>query len=422
MSCKEIVTFNIGLSVITPIHIGDGSIYTKIDYIYDQERHRVGFLNPKKWLAFLIENRYLEEYEALNSVDRVIQDNGRKAIDNYKWLSSKGRNDILQSHPELFSSFMNVPESIRQMHDVHRYVKDVFGRPYIPGSSIKGMIRNAIYADLINRAKSDPKKNALIDQIWEDLRNSIRQGKNIKRDFFAAAEMRRLSNLLFLPITDCNGTELSKELQDPFRGILCSDSDPFSNDSLMLTQKLDVVVPRRSTIPRGIPLQRESIRPGSETRFTISLDLAHLRSCGLVHIRSATDILNAVREYRESVINLHEKLLTSQIDNESNSYKDFRYEIQPTDGISCALGGGIGFQSHSLIYVLAPDIEMARRTIVEIFNHQFPRVHTLTKDAYASPRTIKTTIISPDATYPKTIQKTGYGAYKVGICALREVD
>lgn len=34
------------------------------------------------------------------------------------------------------------------MNDLNTFVKDAFGRPYIPGSSLKGALRTAILNDL----------------------------------------------------------------------------------------------------------------------------------------------------------------------------------------------------------------------------------------------------------------------------------
>ena len=423
MSCKDLISFRIGIRIVTPVHIGDGDAYTKLDYVYDRINRKVGFLNPREWLAFLSRNNLLRGYEQQNSTAPYDQKSGI-IFDNHKWLDSVGRRNVIQSNPELFMSVMEIPADIRNLNDIHRHIKDVYGRPYIPGSSIKGMLRNSICADLIQKAKGNPTLNDELTRIWQSLEYAVDNDRNCKGRDFAAQEIRSVEEKIFKTVMNREGKAFKKEIQDPFRGIIVGDSEPLSAESTILVQKQDLVVPRRSEQLSSIPLQRESIRPGMETSFSVTLDRAHLQLSGLGHLKTADDLLAAVKAYRSSVLLLHESKLTKQIEQNQERYRDYRYKVAKSpgeDGATCVLGGGVGFQSHSLLYALAPDEEKGRQLIIKLLSKQFPKVHNPEKDLYAAPRTIKTTMLNPDSTYPKYIQQQGAGRYKLGICALREV-
>lgn len=423
MSSKELVSYRFRLKVITPVHIGDGGKYTKTDYVYDRLSQKVGLLNPKKWQIFLQEHNLLASYESKLLSSPYDQKNGVN-FDNCKWLADVGYKDILDKNPELFLSILCVPSTIKSINDIHRHVKDVFGQPYIPGSSLKGMLRSAILATQIMKAKEDPQQKQAFLKIWSDLETAVTSDIKCKNPRFAAEEMKKIENQLFKIIYDREGNKLGKELGDPFRGLLVGDSEPFPSGSTMICTKDDLVVPLRNAQGAKIPLQRESLCPGAETYFSVTLDLVHLRAAGMESLQSAAALLDCVKSYRSSVIALHERKLTTVIQQESQTYRDYQYKpakIQLSDGATCVLGGGVGFQSHSLLYMLAPSEEEAHQLITKLLNKQFPAVHTPEKDRYAAPRTIKTTFLTPDSTYPGEMQKEGRGRYKLGICALKEV-
>lgn len=419
MSSKELVSFRCRMKVITPIHIGDGKKYTKMDYVYDRQLKKVGILSQQNFFRFLTKENLYNGYQ--DKIRNAEYDNsGNVIFENYPWLTAVGHKNILERHPELFISILDVPEHMRNLNVIDREIRDVFGNPYIPGSSLKGMLRNAVMADLILKAKRDPKTSSRMVQIWQNLDQEIKTNRQSKARNFAASEISALEATLFREIFDQEGKALSRQLADPFRGILVGDSEPFRPDSTMLCAKEDLMVKAGQPDKSKISLQRESLRPGLETTFRVTLDVAHLKAAGIGQICDAATLFDCVKTYRQSVLDLHEKLLTTKFTNNSDlNYKPAR--IEASDGVSCVLGGGVGFQSHSLLYALAPDAVEASRVVANLLDKQFPKVHTAQKDSIAAPRTIKTTTLVPDRTYPSQILKEGKGRYKLGICALREV-
>lgn len=99
------------------------------------------------------------------------------------------------------------------MNDLNTFVKDAFGRPYIPGSSLKGALRTAILNDL----KEDTKENEV------------------------------------------------------FAHLQVLDSETIDLENLKVYQKVDY-----SKTAKPLPLYRECLKPNTEITFTVSFDDKYL--------------------------------------------------------------------------------------------------------------------------------------------------
>ena len=52
------------ITCIAPIHIGNGTVYKAYEYLYDDTRHQVVFLNEVKWIVFLAEHGLMDAFAA----------------------------------------------------------------------------------------------------------------------------------------------------------------------------------------------------------------------------------------------------------------------------------------------------------------------------------------------------------------------
>jgi CRISPR-associated protein Csm5 len=110
----------------------------------------------------------------------------------------------------------------KQPRDFCLFIKNPYGEPYIPGSSLKGAIRTCL--------------------MWGDTKAVNKDGKLIVPE---------------LPVND------------NYNGISISDSEPLSTDDLLLCQKIDVSV---SDKENEIPLLRECLKQSVCAEFTMTLD------------------------------------------------------------------------------------------------------------------------------------------------------
>ncbi len=135
------------LKTITPVHIGTGETLSQIDSFYNNGRwHRVDI---DAVLAAVPESE-------LNSLTIAM------GQPNFQW----GR--YLPTNQPSASYTLPCPEDPRATES-REAIKDVFGRPMIPGSSIKGAIRTALLWDLIG----DDNKEA-----QNDLKGQLQQKSN----------------------------------------------------------------------------------------------------------------------------------------------------------------------------------------------------------------------------------------------------
>jgi CRISPR-associated protein Csm5 len=128
------VNFNLELKVITPVHIGAGEKYTKLDFVFDPGKQQAGLLHEQRWLRWLSEKGRLEQYT------QEMQRQGMH-LDNFRWLDQQNYRNPLEQCKDIFVNIFDVDDRTSAMIDIVRQVKDVHQCPYIPGSSFKGVLR-----------------------------------------------------------------------------------------------------------------------------------------------------------------------------------------------------------------------------------------------------------------------------------------
>jgi len=403
--------FNLEMKIITPVHIGVGDKYTKLDFVYDPEKNQAGLLHEQKWFKWLSERGKLEQYT------QEMQRQGMR-LDNFRWLYQQGIRDPLNQCRETMINVIDVDQDTSAMNDIARQVKDVNQCPYIPGSSFKGSLRTAVMTALIHDAyQAGGQQAARLKTIWNDFSKLVLDPYNndaCRINEESSKLIEQINEVFFQPVLNGRGREMELHLADPFRGILVGDSRPFARESTLLVKKHDLVMPAVKNPVSEISLWRESIRPGCTTQFQVSLNLNHLRATGLERIKDAESLIKCVSIYRQVVLDNHERILIAKI---KESPLASQYKLQPLYQVQgyqlMSLGGGIGLPTKSLIYSLAPDAEQASHVVESMLNKQFGKHKG--RDTVASPRTIKTTYLKV-----KSGVKTD-GRHRLGIVAIRAV-
>ena len=131
----------------------------------------------------------------------------------------------------------NRDSKLGTINEVAKFIRDPFGSPYIPGSSLKGAIRTI----LMNTNPDWNNRNAV------DFR-----GRGPKE------------NKKMIPW----GAKKGQEFNDLFNAIRVSDSKPFNNEQIILVQKWDYSA--KSLTAKPLPLYREAIVPLTRISFTIT--------------------------------------------------------------------------------------------------------------------------------------------------------
>lgn len=167
------VDFNI--KTITPVHIGTGDVYMSSEYFLDNVK-----IKDKKYPIF---NR-IDLTKYYSSLDEEEQDRFSKDLLNSKYILPKLSNEFSR-----YYSFNKCKARPNPGNEIHENIK-IMDKPYIPGSSIKGAIENALIYNSLT---------------FEDIEVMFRQGRindNVIRKFFSPSGNPQNSIMRFLQVSD----------------------------------------------------------------------------------------------------------------------------------------------------------------------------------------------------------------------------
>ena len=373
--------YRMKITVIGPIHVGDGKKLKKIEYIYDKQNNRVVVLDTTKTYSYLEQEGKLgrfQEYILSPEKDRYKDEDNSKDI--FSFLLKENISKEIWESWKRYDYSITERENTR-LNEIHSFVKDANGNPYIPGSSIKGMIRTALLAYLVgNKVEGSDEEGMFLhrkidkQQIQYTLSKAKKESIAVgKRDL--RKESVELEALAFHQLELRNGIRMENQRNavcSILRGLLVRDSQPLSLKELDLAQKVDLFSEnsrRDSSISRynneetnSISMFREVLRPGTEIYFDLILD-------SKVFPYSLDTILAALDYFNEQCYYYH--------------YKHFlRHTLEK--GIVW-LGGGAGYCTKTVSYPLLQ--KEGLDFVSEVLAKNFSNYHDRDKELGVSPRT-----------------------------------
>ena len=197
----EYKTFQFSLLAMAPIHIGNGEKYTSREFIY--ENGYFYFPDMGKFYNRMVEKGYDQKFERFLQETKPNARNNRLISfleDNRISDRNFGGYRIIETELETNNNYLRGGA----LNQVSKFIRDPFGNPYIPGSSLKGAIRTILM-------NTNPDWN----------------NENVVKD--------KKENKSLIPW----GAKKGQNYDDLFNTIRVSDSKPFRNDSLILVQKWD---------------------------------------------------------------------------------------------------------------------------------------------------------------------------------------
>lgn len=333
-------SYKIKLTAVTPLHVGSGIKYSKKEYIYDERGRRVTLIDMNKVMGWIVRQNRVDDFEAfmLSKSDNSL----RNFLQRIGMPEQNVKEAAIYS---LSSGDAFVRNSNKR--DLCAFSRDERGRPYIPGSSLKGALRGALLVSALldsgggaidTRDKRSAKKSA--EEIETKLLHTLRRDERKKSD-------PRNSVMSCLSI---------------------SDSLPFSQESIILAGKNDIFTDGEEN---PLPLVRECAAPGTEIYFSMSI------SSEAEGRLSADRIKNAINSFG---------------DYYQDTYLDKYPKSLGEDLRGCIfLGGGCGYYAKNILYpARGRDSEKALPDAVSVMKMNFSK-HRHEKD-YAlgiSPRALK---------------------------------
>ncbi len=353
-------TYNLSLKTVSPLFIGDGNSLDKKGYIYLPGQKKVLVPDLGKMYEGILRKGRSQQF-----TDYLLKSNGRSGLGLEEWLS---KNYITPADYRQWIRYSleggdHLGEGRRPV-EIATFIKDGYGIPYIPGTSIKGMLRSLILTyELV-------KKPDLRQKIQKNVVAATNAQRYEKRNYYLKNEADRMETdiLHTLNRQDERGKALSPKdaVNDVLSGLIVSDSQPLDFKSMILCQKIDR---RLNGDVNKLNILREAVRPGTVINFRLTID----KTCP----DTLDDILTAAKEFNELY---------------------YRYYLQyfnvdyPADDIVW-LGGGAGFFTKTVLYPLM-GMEEGLNVAQAVFSHTLGNNYSKHKhyeDREVSPHMLKCT-------------------------------
>lgn len=330
----EVKKYKITLEAKGPVFIGSGKTISKKDSLWLAAEKKVYVLDMLKLFDGLRSAGLLKAYEGYlldagqkNFSDFIRSNSTKLSVEKCKvWAAySLAARDIAESGQSRSKGGGS--------DDIMSFIKDPFGCPYIPGSSIKGALRTVIQgAEIV----SDRGKFA-------DLRRRIENEQLQSRKRYLSEQDKAISGSLFNTLGR-NEKRSFDAVNDCFAGMRISDSAPLSTEDLILCQKVDVDVDYEK---HALPIRRECLKPGTKICFDMELDEGMLPYDGKKILSCTDDFYDA---YFDGFLGAF-----GEIDHEGD-----------TDKHLLLLGGGAGYATKTTVYPLYKDNNDAVRAVQRI--------------------------------------------------------
>lgn len=323
------------LTIKGPVYIGNGRNIEKKEYVFSQKQNKILVMNQMK-LTQLLKAKNLEK----DYIDFMLSDS---RDDLGTWLKKKSvEEDEYIKCIRYSMSCDSVDIDTHSKLMINEFVKDAYEMPYIPGSSIKGMLRTVLLTndimsneDKYRKYKFPIENNKVISKLC--LKRNI---ADIESDFYRTLKRPK--------------TKDSDAVNDIMSGVIISDSEPLSLDDLSICQRIELHIDGGE---KKLNVLRECIKPETKVKFKITIDSTVCKF-------SKADIEDAVAEF-------------------ANMYFDVflqKFKLNKPDKKTVWLGGGVGFISKTEIYPLFGEKEGITNTVNIFRKTKVPAQHKHNQD------------------------------------------
>ena len=366
MKWREPITLTV--RILSPVVIGTGEKCNALGFVTDDGKVLV--VDERKFFAALSEpqrERFLSWIEPLVGNLAYIRQQIQRAGRNQALRQQLGRQrreaesklslkkflqETLQmSQPaQWLRSVQALRYEVAAVTPPNRYegftlcLKTPDHRPYIPGSELKGAIRTAVLAKMLNDDVN------LLRQLAQNLRPNMTRG-----------QMNALwqGNEWLLLRRNQNDRDAHNDL---FRGISISDSEPLPTDALR------IYAAKRLNMSRDVTVFVEAIAPNSETKVTLSVACPDrwLQAIGLTDKSGWLDwtkLAHALYEHSNAILDfIAKKFPAREFPQVQAKAQKLKEQNKPDEPLVC-LGWGQGFLSITMTEPLRQKFPTAYETL-----------------------------------------------------------
>jgi CRISPR-associated protein Csm5 len=367
MKWREPITLTV--RILSPVVIGTGERCNPMGFFVADDG-RVWVVDERKFIEVLIERGLAEGFRIW--LEGQLQQNRRPNLKGFfdakeifgEEKSAEKKTEILRASVAYVLPLV----SLRQrMLRFNLCLKTPDHRPYIPGSELKGAIRTAVLAKMLNDDVN------LLRQLAQNLRPNMTKG-----------QMNALwqGNEWLLLRRNQNDRDAHNDL---FRGIAISDSEPLPTDALR------IYAAKRLNMSRDVTVFVEAIAPNSETEVTLSVACPDrwLQAIGLTDKAGWLDwakLAHALYEHSNAILDfIAKKFPAREFPQVHAKAQKLKEQNKPDEPLVC-LGWGQGFLSI---------------TMTEPLRQKFPEAYETLRQAMA--QAIRQYERTKQNNFPKTI-------------------
>ncbi|WYW09205.1 RAMP superfamily CRISPR-associated protein [Fusobacterium nucleatum] len=340
---SNIVKYKMNLEVLTPLHISGADYKSRLgkkEYVFNKEEKTLTLIDNEKFVGFLIKKNLFDKYISYieNSVNAKVMIQNR-SINLLNFLKANNIDKDIKEYRK--KAPIKVDMNIENMNDIKLMTRNVLGKPYIQGSSIKGALVNFLLVDYIinNRNEFLKEKKEILSECRRA--NDDRSVKNLKN------EIKKIISRIekFIIYGDNKELEKSKKF-----GISISDSYNYYDTRTNFYQDIDEKRNAKTENEKNktIPVVREYIMVNSKFDFDITLDMDLLKESEL-KIKNINDLINSLENSVAYLINILEDKNSPRTEN-------------------LILGANTGFLQKTVVYALFEDKEERLEVIKKLLH------------------------------------------------------
>ncbi|MCL2045534.1 MAG: type III-A CRISPR-associated RAMP protein Csm5 [Oscillospiraceae bacterium] len=306
--------FTLTLTVESPIHIGSGETLNQKEYIFDKRNRLVYFPEMHNMFRMLKNKGLIERYEQF-------------MFDKQNDLSYFLLNNNV-SYEAWWGEPISVSNTVTKLSNISSHIKDIYGLPYIPGSSIKGAFRTVLLSQEMRnrRVNGNP--------VLHNLNNiNGEAAKRLEADI--------------LNVLDRNEKNKRDAVNDVMAAFRFSDSEPIDRSFITLCQKKDMPVSTKNADEKSLNVFRECIKPGTKIHIMLAVDTALLNGTPYADLfnKKSYKISNE-QTVKMLVINA---MLRNYNVAYTNEYRKYFPEIERYNPNVLYIGAGTGFVSKTML-------------------------------------------------------------------------
>lgn len=324
--------YKLYLTVKGPVYIGESTTpRSKKEYIYLKNEGRIIFPDMRKMYMDLVKKGMEKKFQ-----DYMLNDRRNLAA----WLlANKISSQDIKKWTKYELKYDDVDDIRGIEQQVMTFVKDPWGNPYVPGSSLKGMLRTALLTRYIRENGEE----------YENLKRNVRNksAEKASRTKMLKYEIGKVESQAFNKLL-MNEKKIDDIKNDIMSQVVVSDSSPLSIDDIILCQKIDVSV---DGTKKQINVLRECIKPGTRIEFQLKIG----EKAGI----TSQTIIDAIEDMKEIV---YEQYLSR-----------FKIDNIPVGPVAW-LGGGTGYATKTVIYSLFEN-ENGYRVVDNIMKGTLGRIY-----------------------------------------------